>query len=89
LLKQVSVDIAGGLAIVISLSYASYPIRQGTKVAIAENTRIILDRDTHYHFAGKLALGSDFVTCIEDQVVQQEVGPEALFILYPFLRMDD
>jgi hypothetical protein len=160
-------DIAGGLAIIISLLYVGYQIRQGTKVAIAENTRIVLDTYSYHHFiasnpviaeilarglsnfsilsnaeqrtfhgalhpllnqmenvhvqyelgylsknkfegwmlsgaalistpggsqfweAESLSLDQDFVDCIEDQVLQQKVGPETMFSLYPFYRMDD
>ena len=160
-------EIAGGLAIIFSLIYVGYQIRQGTKVAIAENTRIVMDTYTFHNFVAsnpviaeifarglsdfsilsnadqrifhgtvhplfnhmenvhaqyelgylgegkfvgwmlsgaaiistpggsqywesdKLALSKEFVTCIEQQVVQQKVGPETMFQLYPFYRQDD
>ena len=43
-------EIAGGLAIIFSLIYVGYQIRQGTKVAIAENTRIVMDTYTFHNF---------------------------------------
>ena len=160
-------EIAGGLAIIISLLYVGYQIRQGTKVALAENTRVVLDTYAYHHFiasnpviadiiarglsdfsilskaekrtfhgsvhpllnqmenvqvqyelgylseskfeawmlsgaaiistpggsqfweAEKLSFTKDFVICIEQQVVQQGVGPETMFQLYPFYRHED
>ena len=160
-------EIAGGLAIIISLLYVGYQIRQGTKVAIADNTREVLDTYAFHHFIGsnpvvaeifarglsdfsilsnsdqrtfhctlhpifnqmenvqvqyelgylredlfvgwmlsgaavistpggsqwwdaeKLALSKNFVTCMELQVVQQNIGPQTFFKLFPFYRQDD
>ena len=54
-------EIIGGIAIIISLIYVGYQIRQSTKVAIAENTRVVLDTYRHWQF---LAANPDISDCL-------------------------
>ena len=54
-------EIIGGIAIILSLIYVGYQIRQSTKVAIAENTRVVLDT---YNFWQFLAANPDISDCL-------------------------
>jgi len=160
-------EILGGLAVITSLFYVGYQIRQGSKIALAESTLKVLDTYTFHHFLAanpaisalvarglsefstlsnadqrtfhstlhplfnqmeivhvqyelgylsklkfegwmltgaaiistpggsqfweseRMVLAEDFVTCIEQQVVEQQVGPQTLYQLYPFYRQND
>ena len=44
---------------------------------------------SQYWESERMVLAEDFVTCIEQQVVEQQVGPQTLYQLYPFYRQND